>query len=355
MAVDGSNEAPDPAAGWTQDAVATRDGACIPVRATARRPRWEDLPVAVRQRIETLAGGAVVNAWSAGTGFTPGFASRLTLANGRRIFVKAAGAPDDRRHGWSPSNAYRDEVRKHRALGRGVGAPALLWSDDVELSGERWVLLGLEYVDGRPPRRPWRRAELQLVLDKLTAVAPVLAEPPAELGLPTVEDDLVVGYEHRLERVRDLEGPAGWLDTVAALCRESALIAGESMVHLDLRDDNVLLTEAGQVWFVDWNFPAIGAPWIDLLCILLSARGDGLDADAILRTHPLTRDVDPHAIDVLLAVLWSYWGSARTDPVPTASPHLRDHQTWYAHVTGRWLLKRLTSAGSSDPARGFFG
>lgn len=106
MAVDGSNEAPEPDVGWTQDAVATRDGVCIPVRVTARRPRWEALPVAVRDRIETLAGGAVANARSASTGFTLGFASRLTLANGRRIFDKAAGAPDDRRRGWSLSNAY---------------------------------------------------------------------------------------------------------------------------------------------------------------------------------------------------------------------------------------------------------
>lgn len=303
------------------------------------------------------AGARVTDAWSAGTGFTPGFASRLTLANGHRIFVKAAGDPDDRLHGWQVSDAYREEVRKHRAFGPGMGAPELLWSDDTVLDGERWVMLGLQYVDGRPPRRPWRPRELALVLDTLTAVAPALAQPPAELHLPTVEDDLVHRVEQRLQQISDLAGPNEWLDTVARLCAESALIAGDSMVHLDLRDDNVLVTDAGQVWFVDWNFPVIGARWIDLVCILLSAHGDGLDADAVLARHPLTRDVDPHAVDVLLAVLWSHWGRARTDPVPTRSPHLRDHQTWYAEVTQDWLLARLRAdrgdraAGASGRAR----
>jgi hypothetical protein len=45
---------------WTTDPVTTRDGISIPVRATARRPRWEDLPAAVRAHIEAAAGSAVV-------------------------------------------------------------------------------------------------------------------------------------------------------------------------------------------------------------------------------------------------------------------------------------------------------
>ena len=98
-------------------------------------------------------------------------------------------------------------------------------------------------------------------------------------------------------------------------------------MHGDLRDDNILVSDAGQVWIVDWNWPVLGVPWIDLVCLLLSARGDGHDADAILTASPLTRDVDPHEIDVLLGVLWSFWAAARhEDPVPTHSPHLRDHQ-----------------------------
>jgi hypothetical protein len=71
----------------------------------------------------------------------------------------------------------------------------------------------------------------------------------------------------------------------------------------------------------------------------------------------LSRGVDPHAIDVLLALLWSYWGIAKTEAVPPHSPHLRDHQHWYADVTQEWLLERLSNrgrraSGSSYPPRG---
>lgn len=338
---------------WTTDAVTTRDGVSIPVRATSRRPRWEDLPRAVRERIETLAAGTVVDTWSAGTGFTPGFASRLELAGGRTIFVKAASTADDRLHEFPLSTAYREEARKLRALGPRFGAPPLLWSDETELEGDGWVLLGLTYIDGRPPRRPWQPAELKLVLDRLTELAPALAEPPPELHLAPVGDEVVVGFEQRLDRIRRLSGSSPWLDTVEELCAESeVLLAGSSLVHLDLRDDNVLIGDDGDVWFVDWNFPSLGAPWIDLVCILLSARGDGHDVEGIIDAHPMTKDADPHAVDSLLATLWSYWGIGRTERVPRHSPHLRDHQGWYADVTEDWLRERLSTTDSSGPLRG---
>lgn len=358
MASELPGESHELAAAWSGDVVTTRDGTQIPVRATARRPRWQDLPVAVRGHIEMAAGASVVSTWSSGTGFTPGFASRLSLDDGREVFVKAASSADDRRHLWSLSDAYRDEARKLRGLGPRFGAPSLLWSHDVESEGERWVLLGLEYVAGVPPRRPWRADQLRLVLDRLAEVAPALADPPPELALAPVYDEIVVDFGDRLGRVRELSGSDAWLDTVAELCADSAtLLVGGSLVHLDLRDDNVLITREGEVWFVDWNFPAIGAPWIDLVCLLLSARGDGLDVEAILRSHPLSRDVDPRAINALLALLWSYWGIAMTEPVPPHSPHLRDHQRWYGDVTRDWLHERLTSRSphpdSSDSRRGF--
>ncbi|MGI8577688.1 MAG: phosphotransferase family protein [Nocardioidaceae bacterium] len=329
---------------WQRDAVTTRSGVVVPVRATARRPHWEQLPAPVREVVESAAGAGVDAAHSTGTGFTPGFASRLDLATGSRIFVKAASSADDTLHGWPLSDAYREEARKLRALPPGIGSPVLLWSLDEQIDGVQWVILGFENVDGAPPRRPWRLAQLHLVLAKLAAIAPALANPPAELALAPAEDDLLAGYPGRLARIRESEGDGDWLHTVDRLCAEAApLLRGASVVHLDLRDDNILIDTSGEVWFCDWNLPAIGAPWIDLLCVLLSAKGDGLDADRLIADHPLTRDVDGRSIDCLLAALWSFWGVARTQPVPAHSPHLRDHQTWYADVTRGWLEERLAA------------
>ncbi len=333
---------PGPETGWRFDRVTTRYGVQIPVRATARRPEWSQLPPPVRQLIEELDGAAVVQTESAGTGFTPGFASRLDLADGRRIFVKAASSADDALHGWALSDAYREEVRKLTALPAGIGAPSLLWHDDRKLDGCRWIVVGFEYVDGTPPRRPWRSAQLRLVLDKLAATAEALTAVPAELALQPIASELVGRWAGRLTEVRQLTGDSEWLRTVESLCEDAAeRTSGASIVHLDLRDDNILIGTDGEVWFVDWNWPAVGAAWIDLVCVLLSARGDGIDVERLLAQHPLSRDVDPRSIDSLLAVLWSFWALARTKPVPAHSPFLREHQVWYLDVTEDWLRDRV--------------
>lgn len=328
---------------WQADQVLMRDGTAIPVRATARRPRWDQLPDGVRREIETAAGASVVGSVSAGTGFTPGFASRLDLADGSRVFVKAASSADDALHGWPMSDAYREEARKLALLSFDVGAPPLLWTLHLDVGGDRWIVLGFACVEGCPPRRPWRPDQLKLVLAKFAETAPALAQVPAGLDLEPLADHLLARVDWRLQRIRDRDGDSDWLRTVERLSADGhTLLGGDSVVHMDLRDDNVLIGTDGRVWFVDWNWPVVGAAWVDVICVLLSARGDGVDIEPLIAGHPLTRDVAPRAIDCLLATLWSFWATTKHDAVPHASPHLRNHQSWYADVTREWLEERLS-------------
>jgi hypothetical protein len=327
---------------WERDIATTRGGVVVPVRATARRPAWEDLPAEVRDWIESRIGVPVVSTWSAGTGFTPGFASRLDLSDGERMFVKAASSADDRLHGWPLSDAYRQEVRKLTHVPRGTGAPDLLWHADLQIADEQWVIAAYRHIEGAPPRRPWRPPELSLVTAKLTQVAFQLTPAPDGIELTTIDDELVGHWERRLDLARTYEADAEWLRTIERLCAEAGeLLAGDTVVHMDLRDDNILIDPAGEVWIVDWNWPVLGAAWIDLVCVLLSARGDGLDVESILRSSPLSGGVDPHAIDALLATLWSHWAVEAFQETPHSSPHLRDHQRWYLDVTRDWLTERL--------------
>ena len=110
----------------------------------------------------------------------------------------------------------------------------------------------------------------------------------------------------------------------------------------------MIVGDDGTVWICDWNWPVLGAPWLDLVTVVIAAHGDGLDTDAVLADHVLTRDVDPRSIDAWLAALWCYFTTRMEDEVPHGSPHLRDHQAWYADVCEDWLTPAYgTDAGGT--------
>lgn len=154
------------------------DATTPPLAFSGQRLDWRDLPRSVRTRIQELTGSQVTAETSATTGFSPGFAAVLELADGSGVFVKAV-SPEQNPE--SPELA-RAEVRAAAALPAQVPAPRLLWSDD---DGD-WVLLGFEVAPGRPPLLPWRPDELEVVLRALDTLAE--AEPLPGHGLTSTAE-----------------------------------------------------------------------------------------------------------------------------------------------------------------------
>src|SRR5690606_8694802 len=200
-------------------------------------------------------------------------------------------------------------------------------------------------VPGRQPARPWDAHELTAVLTALLPMAAAPAPAEAELAVPYAHEWLVEDFTawHRLAEadVDPATAPGGRIEELAAL--EAGVfeaIHAESVIHCDLRDDNVILGDDGKVWFCDWNWPCKAAPWVDLVTLLISAYGDGYDADALLTAHPLGRDVAPERVDALLAALGGYFTEASGQPPIPGSPYLRQHQSWWARTTLTWLALR---------------
>lgn len=302
-----------------------------PSGRTARRLEWPFLPPNLRAYIERKCGSPVVDAASQGAGFTPGFASVLTCEDGSKHFVKAASTKAQKVF----AHSYREEARKLAALPDGLPAPRLLWHLDDD-----WVVLGIEYVEGRNPVRPWRQVDLEAALDMLEAVAEQLTPAPEALGLDSFAADfgsMVEAWDHlRATRPGLTHG-----DEAAALAaRFDEVTRGETLVHTDVRDDNFILDAEGRMWLCDWNWPVRGADWIDSLFTLIGPRGDGLDVDAVLAERRLLRDVPAESIDIVLALLVGYFFKQGDEPVPPTSPHLRDHQTWQGEVCWTWLCER---------------
>jgi hypothetical protein len=145
----------------------------VPAGATAQRPSWLALPVSLRAAIEERLGSAVTKADSQGGGFTSGFASRLLLADGSRVFVKAVSSVT------SPEvfASYQQEVVVAGALPDRVPAPKLRWAAEHE----EWQVLAFDDVAARTPQRPWQQNELGIVLDMLTPLAAALTPAPSGL------------------------------------------------------------------------------------------------------------------------------------------------------------------------------
>jgi hypothetical protein len=302
----------------------------LPHGRTAQRLEWPHLPRQVRARIEEHCGSPIVKALSQGGGFTPGFASVLICEDGTRHFVKAASSAAQRPF----AESYREEARKLSALPPDAPAPRLLWSEDAD-----WMVLGLEYVEARSPARPWRRAELDACLDALERVAQVLTPAPPGLELAPFADELGdwPAYWDHVCATRELPHA----DEAATLASGfGEVVGGETLVHTDVRDDNVLLTSDGRALFCDWNWPCLGAAWLDSLCMLIGPRGDGLDVEAVIAERALLRDVPPEDVDRVLAVLCGYFLKSAGDPVPPTSPHIREAQRWQGEVVWDWLCQR---------------
>lgn len=302
----------------------------VPFGRTALRMPWTYLPPVVRAEVSRRCGSQVVAAESRDSGFTPGVASVLVCEDGSRIFLKAASAKAQRAFAAS----YREEARKLRALPPGLPAPRLLWFLDDE-----WVVLGIEHDPGVLPHRPWRPDELDACLDALETVADVLTPAPPGLRLPPFLDE----FDEMLtawERLLAEDPPAPYAEEAAALvARLPEVVAGDSVVHTDVRGDNVLISD-GRARFCDWNWLVRGAAWLDTVFLLVEVHGDGLDADTVLGERRLTREVPADDVDCVLAALVGYFRVAASAPVPPSSPHLRDHQQWMADVTWDWLCRR---------------
>ena len=69
------------------------------------------------------------------------------------------------------------------------------------------------------------------------------------------------------------------------------------MLHFDLRHDNCIIEPSGTAKFVDWGRACLGAPWVDLVCLLLESDLGGRDEQAVFQSHPLGQQVDDEALD----------------------------------------------------------
>lgn len=293
----------------------------------------------MREDVEDVLGGEVVEAVSQAPGASSVSADRVRTAGGARAFVKAVS----RSHDAVAHDLLRRELDVLGRLPDAAPAPRLLGAHD----SDEWVALVIEDVDGRRPTLPSERRELIAVLGALFEQPVVRAHGASPF--PDAAPELAHTFAgwSRLRADDALSTLPSWaadhLDELEALAAGAArAVHGDRLVHLGLRVDDVLIDASARVWVVDWCSAATGARWLDGLTLLLDARAGGstVDVDRIVSSHPLFRGAARDDVDAFLAGLAGYFLDAARQPAPLDQPTLRALQRNQGVAAIEWLEQR---------------
>lgn len=278
----------------------------------------------IEQRVSRLADSDVRSlrkVQSGGWGVS--FHARAELADGRTVFVKAGSEE-------VTSGFVRDEQRFYSSV-QGPFMPRLIGLDEEDppllviedLSEARW-----------PP--PWDDDAIAAV--RATLVEVWATPPPDWLPPATDEAEWLLGGWADIERDPepflsvDVCSP-NWLEGALPTLREAAEtapIAGNSLLHLDVRSDNICLAERGAV-LVDWNLAHIGNPDLDLAAWLPSLEAEG---------GPQPEALLPDAAH-FAALLAGFFGSRVGLPPPPTAPRVREVQLAQLRTALPWAARAL--------------
>lgn len=305
--------------------------------AIGERITWADLPSEVRDGIEDVLGGRVVDTWSESGGFSPGTADRVRTDSGRRAFVKAVSPAQN---ADSPS-LLRHEADHLEGLAGSRHVPALIGRYD---DGE-WIALIMEEIAGRCPPVPWSDEHVEVAMATLAAFAAETTPSPLRGLASTVEGlrPLFTGWTRLREDPAERIDPwvAARLEALEALALTAlAQLHGCTVVHADVRADNLLIRDDSSMVIVDWPWAMTGPPWLDRLLLLINIDlYGGHDVDALADQH--LADVDPELITGTLAGLCGFFTDAGRQPPIPGLPTLRAFQQAHADSATAWLRRRL--------------
>ncbi|MGY2128399.1 phosphotransferase family protein [Blastococcus sp. SYSU DS0617] len=305
------------------------------------------LPAGLRAEIDAALGSPVVAVSPRQGGFSPGPAVVVTCADGRSAFVKAVGTP------LNPETPtlMRAEAEVTARLPATLPVPALRahleWADGAD----EWVALVFDVFDGEAAPLPWTPQTAAVAVAGLTELARA-ATPCPVAGLPTLAErvDVPLSSWARLaaDPPPDLDPweteRLDWLGEVPDRLAAGGWLDGDTLVHGDLRADNLLLGPGNAVAFVDWAWAVRGADWIDTVLFSLDAAAQGgVDPEWLVGRSPLVPAADPCQVTDLVLAMAGMWASSMRRPAPPGLPTLRTFQRHFHAAALAWGVRRVAA------------
>jgi hypothetical protein len=226
-------------------------------------------PDSVRKRVEAALGARLLSWSKPDTGLSPAHRFVVVLADGRRVFVKAATTPQ--------TAALLRNERLALASAPPKFTPAVAaWIDDADDA----PILVTEALDGHWPAShrgvDWRPGDLERVF----AAIRELSGAPAQ-ALTADRSEPSAGWRTILAAPQGFLDlglcSSDWLDahgSALAIAEAARERRGEAFVHGDMRSDNICVMDDG-VKFVDWSEARRGARDTDLAIFLPTAHLEG--------------------------------------------------------------------------------
>jgi len=232
------------------------------------------------------------------------------------------------------------------------------------LEADPWTVVILDDIDGRHPRLPWEPSELAAVAAAVEQLADALTPSPIETR--SVSEYFAADFTgwRTLAAAADPGAIDAWskahLDELAELEHQwPQHLAGQTLLHADIRADNLLLT-GGQgdrgrrgdrgdrasggerVVFVDWPHACIGAAFADMIFMAPSVTMQGGPPPGeLLSMTRAGRVADPEAVATAVCAVAGYLTERSLLPAPPGIPTVRAFQAAQGEIARRWLADLL--------------
>ena len=314
------------------------------------KPRWADVPGAVKDQLERLLGASVKRATRAYGGYAPSATFRIVLDDGRRVFFK--GVYPNPRAGivWG--------LEREEEVYRGCEPFIRPWAPRYfgGLKADGWHAIVIEDLGGATIP-PWTDPKVTACARSYAGFHLRTYDKPLPDWLSRVEHHRFARFWSGLVERGELTGTASlagprsseavaWLRNAIGVLQPASeqLYRVEppfALLHLDTRSDNIRL-HGDLLRMFDWNHACVGPPEFDVAAFAQSITGEeGPEPERFVSDYqsvlPLRRD----ALDASIAGIAGYFADrAWREPI-AGMPRLRSVQRRQLKATLGWAARHF--------------